>query len=167
MWRILKDHGRIVISDIVSEEATPPRIKANDHLWGECIAGALTQEEFLSELERAGFYGLELLKKTYWKEVEGYKFYSVTVRGYKFEKKEGCIYIGQKVMYRGPFKAVKDEEGHLFPRDVVVEICTDTAAKLSQPPYADLFTIVEPDRKVVKIQEAAAGKADACGPGCC
>jgi 7,8-dihydro-6-hydroxymethylpterin dimethyltransferase len=168
MWRILKDHGRIAISDIISEKPTPPHIKANDHLWGECIAGALTQEEFISELERAGFYGLEILKKTFWKEVEGFTFYSVTVRGYKFEKKEGCVYLGQKAVYRGPFKAVTDEEGHLFPRDVAVEVCTDTAAKLSNAPYSNFFIVIEPDTKIVESQEAAVtSQADTCGPGCC
>jgi SAM-dependent methyltransferase len=168
MWRILKDHGRITISDIISEDPTPPHIKANDHLWGECIAGALTQEEFISELERAGFYGLEILKKTYWKEVEGFKFYSVTVRGYKFKKKEGCIYLGQKAIFRGPFKAVTDEEGHLFPRNVSVEVCTDTAAKLSKAPYLNFFTVIDPDDKVVEAKETSVtSQADACGPGCC
>ena len=167
MWRILKNHGRIVISDIISDRSTPPHIKANDYLWGECIAGALTQEEFLAELERAGFYGIEVLKRTFWKEVEGYRFYSLTLRGYKYEKKEGCIYLGQKAIYRGPHKAVMDEEGHLFPRDIAVEVCTDAAAKLSRAPYSDNFTVMEPDGKVVEMELAAAIQAETCGPGCC
>ncbi|MBI3611321.1 MAG: methyltransferase domain-containing protein [Nitrospirae bacterium] len=169
MWRVLKDHGRIVVSDIVTEAPVPPAIRANEQLWGECLSGALTEEEFLSDLERAGFYGLEVLKKAYWKEVEGYRFYSVTVRGYKYEKKEGCVYIGQRAIYRGPFKAVTDEEGHLFPRDEAVEVCTDTAAKLKAGPYAGHFTLVEPDQTIVETTQAAAagGEKDACGPGCC
>ncbi|ODS31360.1 MAG: hypothetical protein SCARUB_03527 [Candidatus Scalindua rubra] len=145
MWRILKDHGRIVISDIVSQEETPPHLKINKQLWGECISGALTEDEFMAYLEQAGFYGLQTLSKVFWKEVKGYSFYSVTLRGYKFEKKEGCVYIGQKAIYHGPYKAITDEEGHLFPRNESVEVCTDTAAKLSNPPYAGQFTILNPD----------------------
>ena len=57
--------------------------------WGECLVGALTQEDFLAQLERAGFYGLEVLKRSYWKDVEGYPFFSVTVRGFKLEKTAG------------------------------------------------------------------------------
>lgn len=147
MWRVLKDHGRIVISDIVSEEETPPHLRANKQLWGECISGALTEEEFLTYLEQAGFYGLQILQKVFWKEVEGYSFHSVTVRGYKFEKREGCLYVGQKAIYHGPYKAIVDEEGHLFPRNEAVEICTDTAAKLSNLPYAGQFTITNPSKK--------------------
>ena len=144
MWRILKDHGRIVISDIVSETEVPPHLKVNPRLWGECLVGALTQEEFLARLERAGFYGLTVLERTYWKEVEGYPFFSLTVRGHKYEKKDGCVFKGQRAVYRGPGKALLDEEGHLFPRDEPLEVCTDTAAKLARPPYRDMFAILEP-----------------------
>jgi MoaA/NifB/PqqE/SkfB family radical SAM enzyme/SAM-dependent methyltransferase len=160
IWRVLRDHGRILISDIVSENPVPPHLKTNPQLWGECLVGALTQEEFLAALERAGFYGLEVLKKTYWKDVEGHPFFSVTVRGYKFEKTSGCVFKGHRAVYLGPGKAFIDEEGHMFPRNEPYEICTDTVAKLSNPPYKGTFAILEPG-------EERAGYA-CCGPeGCC
>jgi hypothetical protein len=160
MWRILKDHGRILVSDIVSEEPVPPHLKVNPRLWGECLVGALTQEELVAALERAGFYGTEILKRTYWKDVEGYPFHSVTLRAYKLEKTAGCVFQGQRAVYLGPGKAFIDEEGHHFPRNEPYEICTDTAAKLSHPPYLGMFAILEPG-------EERAGYA-CCGPeGCC
>ena len=58
-------------------------------------------------------------------------FFSVTARGWKFEKTAGCVFRGQRAVYLGPGKALLDEEGHTFPRGLEVEICTDTAAKLS------------------------------------
>ena len=146
LWRILKDHGRVVIADIVSDREVPPRLKVNEQLWGECIVGALTEAQFLAMLEQAGFYGLTVLKKTFWKRIDEFNFYSVTVQGFKFEKTQGCTYVGQTAIYRGPFKAMMDEEGHLFPRNVAITVCTDTASKLSHPPYAGQFTIVEPAR---------------------
>ncbi|MEW6684445.1 MAG: methyltransferase domain-containing protein [Nitrospirota bacterium] len=162
MWRVLRDHGRIVIADIVADQEVPPHQRQDPRLWGECISGALTEEEFLAALERAGFYGLQVFKKTFWKEVEGFKFYSVTVRGFKFEKTAGCVYAGQTATYLGPFKGASDEEGHWFPRNVAVEVCTDTAAKLSHAPYAGLFTVTG---LTAEIHPTAAG----CDPatGCC
>jgi arsenite methyltransferase len=144
MWRILKDHGRIVVSDIVSETEVPPHLKVNPELWGECLVGALTEAEFLARLERAGFYGLTVLKKTYWKDVEGYPFFSITVEGFKYEKTAGCIYKGHRAVYLGPAKGFVDEEGHLFPRNEPFDVCTDTVAKLSRPPYQAMFAILEP-----------------------
>ena len=147
MWRVLRDHGRIVVSDIVSETEIPPHLRGNERLWGECLSGALTEAEFLAGLEKAGFYGVQVLRKTYWKNVEAYAFHSVTVRGWKFEKKAGCVFAGQTAIYQGPAKAIVDEEGHFFPRGVAVEVCTDTAAKLLKPPYAGSFIVTDPDKE--------------------
>jgi radical SAM protein with 4Fe4S-binding SPASM domain len=141
MWRVLRDHGRIVVADIVADRQVPPHQRKDPRLWGECISGALTEEEFLAYLERAGFYGLQ-------------------VRGFKYEKKTGCVYIGQTATYQGPFTGVGDEEGHWFPRDVAVEICTDTASRLSRPPYSDCFVLTEPGG------ETTGGGCDPSS-GCC
>ncbi|MBI1746747.1 MAG: methyltransferase domain-containing protein [Acidobacteria bacterium] len=166
MWRVLKDHGRIAISDTVAADKLPDHMRANPRLWGECVSGALTEEEYLAYLEQSGFYGLSILKKSFWKEVEGHKFYSLVLRGYKFEKSAGCNFIGQKAIYRGPFKAVVDEEGHLFPRNEAVEVCTDTAAKLRRAPYELNFTVIGPDQP----EEVFSIVTDACcapGGSCC
>jgi arsenite methyltransferase len=163
MWRTLKDHGRIVVSDIVSGSEIPEKLKMDEQLLGECIAGSLTEERFLASLERAGFYGIEVLDKKYWKSVENIDFYSVTVRGYKFRKTAGCVYAGQYAVYKGPFKFVIDEEGHVFPRNQAVEVCTDTAAKLSAAPYTGMFMITEYGTK----PEGAAFCSPNGGTGCC
>jgi len=163
MWRVLRDHGRAVIADIVADREVPPKMRADGKLWGECISGALTEDAFLAFLERAGFYGVSILKKTFWREVEGCRFFSVTARGYKFEKKAGCTYVGQYAVYLGPLKAVIDEEGHLFPRGTPVEVCTDTVSKLSHAPYAGTFAIVDGASTHVPI---GIGE-DCCGPGGC
>ncbi|MFQ5580628.1 MAG: methyltransferase domain-containing protein [Nitrospiria bacterium] len=168
IWRVLKDFGRIVVSDTISEKPVPEGMKANPRLWGECVSGALTEEEYIANLERAGFYGLSIIKKDLWKEVEGYRFYSVVIRGYKFEKKAGCNYTGQKAVYLGPMQAVVDEEGHLFPRDQEIEVCTDTAAKLQQAPYKSSFVITQGE--VVSVRESVSGTSEdeaCCEPGSC
>ena len=148
IWRILKDHGRMVISDIVSEAEVPVHQRKDPRLWGECISGAVTEEELLAYMERAGFYGIQVLSRSFWREVEGYRFFSVTVRGYKYEKKKGCVFAGQDAIYKGPFRGISDEEGHWFPRNVAVEVCTDTAARLSREPYRGMFLITDPTRDV-------------------
>jgi radical SAM protein with 4Fe4S-binding SPASM domain len=165
MWRVLKDHGRAVVADIVADREVPPKMRADGQLWGECISGALTEEAFLAGLERAGFYGVSILKKTFWREIEGCTFHSVTARGYKFEKKSGCTYVGQYAVYLGPLKAAVDEEGHLFPRGTPVEVCTDTAAKLSHAPYAGSFAVIDGPTSRADIE----GDGDCCASGsaCC
>jgi SAM-dependent methyltransferase len=167
IWRILKDHGRVVIADIVSDAEVPPHLKTNGQLWGECTVGALTAESFVAELERAGFYGVEVLRKSYWKSIEGYAFSSMTVRGYKFEKTAGCVYRGQRAVYLGPGKAFVDEEGHTFPRGLEVVVCTDTASKLSHAPYAGSFNVLEPEQSGDLQNGATCAPGEPCAPGCC
>jgi MoaA/NifB/PqqE/SkfB family radical SAM enzyme/SAM-dependent methyltransferase len=167
IWRVLKDNGRVVIADIVSDRDVPPHLKTNPELWGECTVGALTAEGFVAALEKAGFHGIEILKKAYWKSIEGHPFYSMTVRGHKFEKTAGCVYRGQRAVYLGPGKAFLDEEGHTFPRGLAVEVCTDTAAKLSHPPYSGSFNVLEPENDGSLEASARCGPGESCAPGCC
>ena len=145
--RILKDGGRFVISDIVSNKEVPLFMKDDRKLWGECISGALTQTEFLSKAKDAGFYALEILENFKYKEVEGIQFCSITVRGYKLKKGKDCVYIGQYAAYLGPYSEVRDDDNHIFPRGIAIEVCTDTANKLKRIPYAGqfMFTDVKKD----------------------
>ena len=160
MWRVLKNHGRAIISDTVSESTIPHHMKSNPRLWGECVSGALTENEYFAMLEQVGFYGLSLVEKSFWKEIEGYRFYSLIIRGFKFGKNGVCYFEGQRAVYLGPQKAVVDEEGHLFPRNEAVQICADTAAKLSRPPYAGAFLVLDTDSD-------ALSEVTCCDPGQC
>ncbi|NOS35562.1 MAG: methyltransferase, partial [Deltaproteobacteria bacterium] len=130
-------------------------------LWGECISGALTVEEFIRYATEAGFYGTTLLSTTLYREVEGIRFDSITFQGHKFVKGKECLYRGHQAVYNGPFNSVTDDEEHTFPRGVAVEVCTDTAAKLRKPPYDAMFTVTDPPGKPDVERD------EACAPGCC
>jgi len=166
MRRVLKQGGRIVISDIIAADSVPATMRLNPNLWGECLSGSLTQEELFDALESAGFYGLEALQKTFWREVAGCTFYSITFRGYKFQKQGACLLRGHKATYLGPFKGVTDEEGHYFPRNVPVEICTDTFEKLSVGAMRSSFILTVPDKPDQKVQFSLQTCCDESS-GCC
>ena len=53
--RVLRDGGRLAISDIVSERQLPERIKNDADLWAACIGGAEQAESYTSLVEDAGF----------------------------------------------------------------------------------------------------------------
>jgi ubiquinone/menaquinone biosynthesis C-methylase UbiE len=144
IWRVLEDRGRAVIADIVAEGDVPAAMRADGQLWGECISGAMSEEAFLAAFERAGFYGVSLLKKTFWREVEGTRFHSVTVRGYKFDKRAGCRYVGQYAVYLGPMKAVVER----VRREA--RPCT-----LGQHPAHVVRIATPPVRASTKVPEAA------------
>ena len=58
-----------------------------------------------------------------------------------------------------------DEEGHLFPRGTPVEVCSDTASKLSSRPYVGSFVVVDDLNDAQEV--VVGGDGDSCGPTCC
>ena len=60
MFRVLVPGGRIGISDVVAEDHLSAAERAERGSWVGCIAGALSQAEYVSELTRAGFVDAEV-----------------------------------------------------------------------------------------------------------
>ena len=155
--RILKPEGRFVIADIISEKAVPADMKNNKELWGECISGALTLKEFLDAASLSGFHGLSVRKDYLWKEVNGIKFYSFTIEGYKYLKPENTSCCKTfTAIYAGPFNSVTCQNTQ-FPVGVPVEIDEEMAVLLQSHPYADLLSITDPE-----TEAPAESESDSC-----
>lgn len=54
-FRVLKEGGRIAISDIVANKPLPPEMINNKDLYCNCISGAITIDELKKILSRVGF----------------------------------------------------------------------------------------------------------------
>ena len=145
IFRVLRLGGRAVISDIVSDEPVPEELQRDPELWSGCISGALTETGFLEAFERAGFYGIELVKRDAqpWRTVQGIEFRSVTVRAFK-GKQGPCFERKQAIIYKGPFKEVVDDDGHRLRRGARQAVCDKTFQLYAKAPYRDYFEFVEP-----------------------
>lgn len=53
--RVLKPGGRLAVSDVVTKSELPLELRQSMALWVGCVAGALTEDVYLSELRQAGF----------------------------------------------------------------------------------------------------------------
>ncbi len=143
--RILKNKGRFLIADIISEAEVPEEMRNNKELWGECISGALTLQEFLNFARDNQFNGLHIQKDYLWKEVAGIKFYSYTIEGSKFSSRENpCDSNSVFATYAGPFDTVVFQ-GTKFQLGVTVEIDRNTAAMMSSHSYSGQFIITDPE----------------------
>ncbi len=149
IYRVLRNGGRAVISDIVSDEAVPLEMQQDPELWSGCVSGAFTESGFLEAFERAGFHGVRVLERQDdpWQTVDGIEFRSVTVEAFK--GKEGpCWERRQAVIYRGPFKEVLDDDGHRMVRGHRYAVCDKTFQLYRRPPYEGCFDFVEPHEPV-------------------
>ena len=81
--RVLKDNGRIAISDIVSNKKVPLRLQNNQNLWTGCISGAWYETDFLIDFQKLGFKNLEFAQRSNepWKVIEDIEFRTVTLLG--------------------------------------------------------------------------------------
>jgi len=54
-FRVLKPGGRFAVSDIVVRGEVPQSIRKSVELWAGCVAGALSDQDYLAKLAAAGF----------------------------------------------------------------------------------------------------------------
>jgi SAM-dependent methyltransferase len=54
-FRVLRPGGRFAVSDVVVQGELPPDVKRSMELWVGCVAGALSDAEFVSLLTEVGF----------------------------------------------------------------------------------------------------------------
>jgi arsenite methyltransferase len=155
IFRVLKQGGRAAISDIVSDEDVPQHMQDDPDLWSGCISGALREDAFLEAFEEAGFHGVEIVKwdEEPWQTVGGIQFRSVTVLAWKGTQ-GACWDRNQAVVYKGPYKAVLDDDGHYYPRGLRVAVCDKTFGVLRDGSYADHFVFIEP-LEAIPLEEAA------------
>jgi arsenite methyltransferase len=188
IFRVLEVGGRIAISDIVSDEPVPDHLRADPQLLSGCVSGAFQERALLAELEAAGFHGIRIEE---WGEkpfavVEGIEFRSVTVTAHK-GKQGPCYETNQAVVYRGPWRRVEDDDGHVLVRGERTAVCEKTFRLLGSAPYAaeilpvpsrvaaaegQIFDCARPrlrDPSETKGEVSPETEAPACGPGerCC
>jgi ubiquinone/menaquinone biosynthesis C-methylase UbiE len=59
-FRVLKPGGRFAVSDVVVRGDVPAEIKKSMELWVGCVAGALTDYDYVAKLARAGFENIDI-----------------------------------------------------------------------------------------------------------
>jgi arsenite methyltransferase len=90
IFRILKKGGRFVISDIYSTSPVPDEYKNDPEAIAECWAGSVTRQEYLKQLENAGFKTINILEESAPYEKGKIKVASWTIAGKKPSGKCTC-----------------------------------------------------------------------------
>ena len=144
LHRVLRRLGCLILVEWVADEPLPP------HLAGASeVPAACHEEALLAELETVGFHGLVI---RHFGEApttvgDGIECRQVVVTG--STGKEGVCRDGrQAVMYRGPFKVVEDDDGHVIRRGRRFAVCKKTFELYRSSPYADMFIYLEPHEPV-------------------
>ena len=85
VFRILKNGGRMVISDLITDQELSAD-QVNSEKWCECIDGALTKENYLSCIADAGFKKIDVLEERAYmdgEKINGRKITSLIIKAIK------------------------------------------------------------------------------------
>lgn len=148
MHRVLSPNGRLVMSDPVSTRPMPQRLREDEHLRAACISGALTLQEYLDQIVRAGFGAIEvrsrkpyrmLDRETYQLE-EDLLLETIEVAAFKTDLPDdgACIFTGRDAIYTGPDETFNDGKGHLLHQNLPMPVCDKTANALASLGRDDL-----------------------------
>ncbi len=117
--RVLKLGGRLVVADVVTDEDLPPSLRNNPRLRGECLGGALRQDQLVALLRDCGLERVHLHSRHPYRQEEGGRFFSLTYLAYRpgHESEQRL-----RAVYRGPCSALSSCAGTLLPVGAVVEL---------------------------------------------
>lgn len=153
MYRVLKPGGRLSLSDPIATRPIPAHLANDARLRAECLGGALTYEEYLAAIVRAGFGTVEVRSRVPYRVLDKARYgldsplllQSLEVVALKDPIPEDgpCVFTGRSAIYFGPDEHFDDGKGHLLSRDLPLSICDKTAAALARLGREDLV-ITEP-----------------------
>lgn len=149
MYRVLKPHGRLVLSDPVCEQTIPQVLRDDDRLRAMCLSGAIPLADYLARLTDVGFGTIEVRAKRPYRVLSPGKYAtdeliyieSVEVCAIKdpMPADGPCIFTGRTVIYFGDQDYLDDGKGHVMSPNQPLAVCDKTARALEALGRDDLF----------------------------
>jgi len=140
MYRVLKPHGRLVMSDPICEQAMPEHLLNDERLRALCLSGAMPLNQYVKALTDAGFGTIEVRAKRPYRildpkrygSTENILIESVEVAAIKdpMPADGPCVFTGRTAIYFGEEEYYDDNAGHLLLKDQPLAVCDKTGAQL-------------------------------------
>jgi SAM-dependent methyltransferase len=141
MYRVLKPHGRLVLSDPITEDAMPDSLKNDERLRALCLSGSLPLDEYIKMITDVGFGTVEIRAKRPYRVLDPKNYdtdkniyiESVEVCAIKDPMPEDgpCVFTGKAAIYYGSEEYFDDNKGHVLMQNQPIAICDKTAGAIS------------------------------------
>ncbi|MFM2269320.1 MAG: arsenosugar biosynthesis arsenite methyltransferase ArsM [Bacteroidota bacterium] len=149
MYRVLKPHGRLVMSDPTCEQVMPETLLQDERLRAECLSGAIPLKDYIKAITDVGFGTVEirakrpyrLLSPNHYQTEELIFIESVEVCAIKdpMPADGPCVFTGKSAIYYGKEELFDDNKGHVLMLNQPLAVCDKTAAALSALNREDIF----------------------------
>jgi SAM-dependent methyltransferase len=148
-YRVLKPHGRLVMSDPVCEQPMSDELRNDERLRALCLTGSVPLQAYLDFVTGVGFGTVEirakrayrLLSPRHYATDELVYIESVEVCAIKdpMPADGPCVFTGKTAIYYGDEDYFDDGKGHVLIPNQPLSVCDKTAGALARLNRNDIF----------------------------
>ncbi len=149
MYRVLKPHGRLVMSDPTCEQPMGENLRNDERLRALCLSGAIPIADYVKMLTDVGFGTIEIrsrrpyriLDTKHYDTAENLYIESIEVCAIKdpMPADGPCVFTGKAAIYFGEEDSFDDKKGHVLLQNQPMAVCDKTAKALSDLGRHDIF----------------------------
>nr|WP_298923382.1 arsenosugar biosynthesis arsenite methyltransferase ArsM [uncultured Allomuricauda sp.] len=149
MYRVLKSHGKLVMSDPTCEQEMNDMLRNDDRLRALCLSGSLPIEQYIKALTDVGFGTIEIRARKPYRILDPRNYptdkliyiESIEVAAIKDPMPEDgpCVFTGKAAIYFGGEDYFDDNKGHVLLKNQPLAVCDKTAGALGSLGRDDIF----------------------------
>ena len=142
MYRVLKPHGRLVMSDPTCEQHMNEELRNDDRLRALCLSGSIPIKDYVKVLTDAGFGTIEIRARKSYRVLSPNHYptdkliyiESIEIAAIKDPMPEDgpCMFTGKTAIYYGDKASFDDGKGHVLLQNQPLAVCDKTAAALKR-----------------------------------
>ena len=142
MYRVLKPHGRLVMSDPICDQPMNDTLRNDDRLRALCLSGSIPLKQYVKMLTDAGFGTIEIRAKRSYRVLspnhyptdELIHIESIEIAAIKdpMPADGPCVFTGKTAIYFGDEEYFDDQKGHVLVQNQPLAVCDKTAAALAR-----------------------------------
>lgn len=148
-YRVLKPHGRLVMSDPICEQPMSFELRNDDRLRAMCLTGSIPLKDYIDMITSVGFGTVEVRAKRAYRILDP-KHYatdeliyieSIEVCAIKDPMPEDgpCVFTGKTAIYYGDEEYFDDGKGHTLLQNQPLAVCDKTAGALAALRKDDIY----------------------------
>jgi SAM-dependent methyltransferase len=149
MYRVLKPHGKLVMSDPTCEQPMTDELRNDERLRALCLTGSIPLADYIKMITDVGFGTVEirakrayrLLSPNHYPTKELIYIESVEVAAIKdpMPADGPCVFTGKTAIYYGNEEFFDDKKGHTLIQQQPLAVCDKTAAALAALGNKEIF----------------------------
>ena len=149
MYRVLKPHGKLVMSDPTCEQPMNEALRDDDRLRALCLSGSIPIAEYVKMLTDAGFGTIEIRARKPYRILDPLQYNtdeliyieSIEVAAIKdpMPADGPCVFTGKAAIYYGKDDFFDDKAGHVLVKNQPLAICDKTAGALKNLNRDDIY----------------------------